>query len=35
MSEHGLTSMRFTEEGSLSYEPSPAPFVSWATASVI
>ncbi|MDN0198387.1 DUF6204 family protein [Streptomyces sp. S.PNR 29] len=21
--EHGLTSMRFTEEGSLSYEPSP------------
>ncbi|MEU6357150.1 DUF6204 family protein [Streptomyces sp. NPDC047072] len=22
-SEHGMTSMRFTEEGSLSYEPSP------------
>ena len=28
-SEHGMLSMRFTEEGSLSYEPSPLKHFSW------
>jgi len=28
-SEHGMPSMRFTEEGSLSYEPSPLKHFSW------
>ncbi|MFG2776676.1 DUF6204 family protein [Streptomyces prunicolor] len=27
--EHGMLSMRFTEEGSLSYEPSPLKHFSW------
>ncbi|MFI6403762.1 DUF6204 family protein [Streptomyces sp. NPDC050548] len=28
-SEHGMLSMRFSEEGSLSYEPSPLKHFSW------
>lgn len=30
-SEHGMLSMRFTEDGSLSYEPSPLKHFSWRT----